>query len=94
MIKHYLNKPIYSLLLVLTFLTACNEQTKTQPLVDGKTEPKAISKGQPKLVKTQGSTESDNVWCSLQDKKGNLWFGTRNTGLYKFDGKNFTNFSE
>jgi len=30
----------------------------------------------------------------LEDKKGNIWFGTRNTGLYRFDGSVFTSFSE
>ena len=28
------------------------------------------------------------------DKNENIWIGTRNTGLYQFDGKSFTNFSE
>ena len=30
----------------------------------------------------------------LKDKDGNIWFGTRNVGLYKYNGKNFTSFSE
>jgi len=34
------------------------------------------------------------VWSMMQDKTGNIWFGTRNNGLYKYDGKNFTSFSE
>jgi ligand-binding sensor domain-containing protein len=32
------------------------------------------------------------VQCSLQDKSGNLWFGTREDGLYKYDGKSFSQF--
>jgi hypothetical protein len=39
-------------------------------------ETKIVSDGQPKLIKTQGSQKSDNVNSSLQDKAGNLWFGT------------------
>lgn len=35
-----------------------------------------------------------SVWCMLQDGSGNIWFGTRNIGLYRYDGKSFTNFSE
>jgi ligand-binding sensor domain-containing protein len=34
------------------------------------------------------------VWSILEDKSGNLWIGTRNTGLCRFDGKTFTSFSD
>jgi len=30
----------------------------------------------------------------LEDRVGNIWIGTRNTGLYRFEGKIFTSFSE
>jgi len=33
------------------------------------------------------------VHCGLQDKTGNLWFGTTGDGVYRFDGKLFTNFT-
>lgn len=35
-----------------------------------------------------------SVWCMIEDKAGNIWFGTRNVGLYRYDGKTFTRFSE
>jgi ligand-binding sensor domain-containing protein len=94
MTKYYLHKSIYSLLLALTFLTSCNGQTKTQSHADKKLEPKSISTGQPKIVKTQGSREGDNIHCSLQDKAGNLWFGTTGEGVYRYDGKLFTQFTK
>lgn len=34
------------------------------------------------------------ICSALEDKSGNIWFGTRNTGLCRFDGKAFTRFSE
>lgn len=34
-----------------------------------------------------------DVRCSLQDNGGNLWFGTRGNGLYKYDGKSFHQFT-
>ncbi|MGB5006736.1 MAG: two-component regulator propeller domain-containing protein, partial [Ferruginibacter sp.] len=34
------------------------------------------------------------VWSITEDSYGNIWFGTRNTGLYKYDGKKFTDFSD
>ncbi len=30
------------------------------------------------------------VWCILEDKKGNMWFGTDGAGICKFDGKTFS----
>jgi ligand-binding sensor domain-containing protein len=34
------------------------------------------------------------IWCMVEDRTGNIWLGTRNMGLYRFDGKSFTSFSE
>lgn len=34
------------------------------------------------------------VHCMIEDRDGNIWIGTRKTGLYKYDGKTFTCFSE
>ncbi|MCE6989672.1 hypothetical protein LZG72_11265 [Dyadobacter sp. CY323] len=28
----------------------------------------------------------------MEDKDGNIWLGTMNSGIYRFDGKNLTNF--
>jgi ligand-binding sensor domain-containing protein len=93
MIKYYKHKPIYTLLLALTFLTSCNGQIKTQSQTDNTNELNASLTGQPKLTKTQGSNEYQNVACGLQDKQGNIWFGTCGEGVYKYDGKLFTQFT-
>ena len=37
---------------------------------------------------------NDDVWSILEDRTGNLWIGTKNTNLYRYDGKSFINFSE
>jgi ligand-binding sensor domain-containing protein len=46
----------------------------------------------PMLIKTIGSPEYGNVQCSLEDQSGNLWFGTTENGLYKYDGSSFQRF--
>lgn len=88
-----INNPIYSLLLVLTFLTSCNGQTKTLPQTDNISELKAPSIGHTKLSKTQGSNEYSTIDCGVQDKQGNIWFGTTGEGVYKYNGKLFTQFT-
>lgn len=50
--------------------------------------------GTTKLMKTQGSTEFDNIHGSLQDKEGHLWFVTTGEGVYKYDGKLFYQFTK
>jgi len=65
--------------LVFSFFTYCNGQAQ-QP-------------GHPRLVKTQDANEYQTISCGLQDKAGNLWFGTSAEGVYRFDGKLFTQFT-
>ena len=43
--------------------------------------------------KLQGLKHS-TITCLLEDKSGNLWFGTPGGGVSKYDGKNFTHFTE
>ncbi len=84
---------MYSLLAVLIFLSSCNGQAATKVQAEDVRQSTSTTFVQPKLVKTQGSTESDNVKCGLQDKEGNLWFGTTGEGVYRYDGKIFTQFT-
>lgn len=69
------------LFFVLILSTACNGPAK-----------KDLPKVHPKLIKTLGGPRYGNVQCILQDKTGNLWFGTTENGLYKYDGKSFTQY--
>lgn len=71
---------VFTLLTILLFATACNGPVK-------KDLPK--EKEHPKLIKNIGN---GNVQCGLQDKAGNLWFGTSDNGLYKYDGTSFRQF--
>lgn len=88
MTKNYLHKPIYSLLIALIFLTSCNGQVKpvTQ---DGKEN---TLSGHVKLPPPKGVNKDVRMVVSIEDKDGNLWFGSVGEGLYKYDGKLFVHF--
>lgn len=53
--------------------------------------------GASKLVKNhfsnQAKEKADNIHCMMEDKAGNLWFGTTGDGVYKYDGQQFINFT-
>jgi ligand-binding sensor domain-containing protein len=81
--KYVSQRQVFTLLAIFLFGTACNGQVK-------KELPK--EREHPKLIKTIGNPRYGNVQCGLQDKAGNLWFGTTQNGLYKYDGKSFSQF--
>ncbi len=39
----------------------------------------------------QGTLE--HVFALAEDKKGNIWFGDRDAGIWKYDGKNLENYT-
>ncbi len=91
MTKYLFNRQIIYSLLILVFYISCNGQVETKSTNNLKnTDTTTI--GTPKLLKTQGSRIGGNIHCSLKDKQGNLWFGTTGEGVYRYDGKLFTQF--
>ncbi|HMG15310.1 MAG TPA: two-component regulator propeller domain-containing protein [Saprospiraceae bacterium] len=90
-LKQYLHNPIFAQLILFCFLTSCNGQIKTQtkaPMVNTTTN--AVE--QSKMFRTEG-TGYTQVGCGFRDKVGNLWFGTLNEGVYRYDGKSFYQFT-
>ena len=79
--------------LLLAFFISCNGQVNAPLPKENTTISMAISGLQPKLVRSHTAGEYDAVRCGLQDKAGNLWFGTTSQGVYRFDGRSFTNFT-
>jgi ligand-binding sensor domain-containing protein len=86
-------KKYFSFLTILIFGVSCNGQAKKDLPEEKVSESKMISADHQKFIKTQSLNKGDNVHCSLQDKAGNLWFGTTGDGVYKYDGKSFTQFN-
>ena len=83
----------FTFLALLVIGTSCNELVKKDLAKKIVNESNIISINQQKLIKSLSLNEGDNVHCSIQDKAGNLWFGTTGDGIYKYDGKLFTQFT-
>ena len=45
------------------------------------------------LTSKISSPRFSSFWDVLEDRKGNLWFGTRDSGVYRYDGKTFQHFT-
>lgn len=87
------NRIIFCIIVNCIACTFCNAQAVPPvPNIIG-ASPSSYAIQTTKLVKTQGSNEYQNVHCGLQDKKGNYWFGTTGEGVYRYDGKFFTQFT-
>ena len=42
---------------------------------------------------TRNGMGNYQTWAITEDRDGNIWFGTRNNGVYRFDGKDFVSFN-
>ena len=47
-----------------------------------------------KTLTMKDGLPNNNLYPILEDKSGNIWFSSVGMGLYRYDGKAFTNFSE
>jgi ligand-binding sensor domain-containing protein len=90
--KYLLKYPSYVTSLLLFFAASCNGQNKIQ-LKEVVNTSKTTTAGTLSIIKTQGTNQYAAVSCGLQDKSGNLWFGTGGEGVYRYDGKFFTNYT-
>lgn len=91
--KYLLKTQAFIFLTVLILVSSCNGQVKKDLPKEKAIESKIILDDHPKFKKTQSKNPGDNVHCSLQDKAGNLWFGTTGDGVFKYDGKSFIQFT-
>ncbi|WP_298143649.1 two-component regulator propeller domain-containing protein [Flavobacterium sp.] len=78
---HFLQIPLFTVLLIVLLATACNTP---------------IQKERPQENELTPVFKNFSNYCVsrfMQDKSGNLWFGTTDNGLYKYDGKSFNQFT-
>ena len=72
--------------------TACYGQTQTSPPGIVR-EARTSAAGQAKIRKAPGANRYAHISGGLHDKAGNLWFAATAQGVYRYDGKFFTNFT-
>jgi ligand-binding sensor domain-containing protein len=81
----------YQMLILALFIYSCNSKIQQ----DTKQVPNVITAEQKLKPKIEINYSSgDVVTDGLQDRSGNLWFGTSRHGVYRYDGKSFTNFTD
>ena len=99
MIKTYFRQTILSILslYVVSVLTSCNEQTKTNIRQDSSTvktafpKPDSIANNFASNIVTEIGSNVNSIY---QDKNNNYWFGTQNQGVYRYDGKALIHFTQ
>lgn len=83
-----LNIQISILLLLSVVFTSCNGQIKTEINKENIAKNKSF-----KIPKPQGLNKEADIGFGIQDKDGNIWFGSYGEGVFKYDGKLFTNYT-
>lgn len=74
------------------FFSSCSAQVRTTSPAESADQGIISTPRHPKMIRTQG-VQSGNISCELQDRDGNLWFSSGGEGVYRYDGKSFTNFT-
>ncbi|GAB2870507.1 ligand-binding sensor domain-containing protein [Hymenobacter ruber] len=90
--KYFPQTKYFAFLAILFWGSACKGLSEKELPKEKVSESNRLAVQHPRLIKTIGNPRYGNVQCILQDKAGNLWFGTTENGLYKYDGKSFHQF--
>ena len=77
----------YSFLILLSstaMFVSCNGQNKQE-----------LTYNQQNMISTSEkiALPENGFYCGFSDSKGNLWFGSRGNGVFKYNGKSFENFT-
>jgi len=83
-----LNKLLSNFLLIigaLITLSSCNRQSRSQNSI--KTE-------KTKILGNPVSDLNQSIWAIYQDKKSNHWFGSKENGVFRYDGQKLIHFTK
>jgi len=79
----------FSIILIALFNSACNGQVQSKSQIDKNTD----EQSEERKIEPYAYGAGDVVKRGYLDKSGNMWFTTTKEGVFKYDGKTFTNIS-
>jgi ligand-binding sensor domain-containing protein len=86
-------KQISSLLVLAALALSCSGQVKSDSGSAANTQKKSGTAKVSRPERNNPWPYKQSVDCSIQDKNGDIWFGTT-SGLYRYDGKLFTSYTD
>ena len=84
---------IFAYFLLFTIICSCGGQNRTSLQGNNATDSDTNQTTQNTTKEIVHYKAGEGVTCSIQDEKGDLWFGTNNEGIYRYDGTNFFQFT-
>jgi ligand-binding sensor domain-containing protein len=93
----YTSELICFLISAVGLCISCKGQYNAKQIEQGGAEVTSFSNEQKPLASKATDTSADddlNVISIYQDSKGVFWFGTQNQGVYRYDGNEFTHYTE
>jgi len=79
-----------SIVLLLIFNNSCGGQDNSKLQIEESTNEQEIIKS----IEPYQYGAGDVVFRGYLDKSGNMWFATSNEGVFKYDGKTFSNYNK
>lgn len=79
----------FSIIIIALFTFSCNSQSQTKSLIDKESD--KDNKLVNEKIEPIKYGAGDVITKGLLDKEGNMWFTTTKEGVFKYDGKTFTN---
>jgi ligand-binding sensor domain-containing protein len=80
---------------LMNLFSSCSSQSNPEHISVPPQKPIPGSEFNIHLLKTNATVAvDDNIRSIFQDRNNNFWFGTNGAGVYRYDGKTLTQFSE
>ncbi len=86
--RYFFQLQSFVLFIFSLVFTSCNGQVKTEIPRDINTKKEQLKISKPKDINKEAS-----IGFGIQDKAGNIWFGSYGEGVYKYNGKSFIQYT-
>ncbi len=83
----------FLIILIALFNSSCNSQVQSKSQIDKKSNQQNVEELVDKKNEPIKYNSGDVVTKGYLDSSGNMWFSTTQEGIFKYDGKSFTNYT-